>query len=184
MCVKEGMDMRKVMLLAVLFVALWCNSALAYTPVQMNDTYSLHEIIQRYNDYCRRVDSDITEFMIPGVFTKMDETYMPYTLAYSTENSLTGIATIFCINENGKVASFAVNVPKTHSASDCVTVASRIIRAMDDGHAWREVMESCARAIATEEMQIMWTPAAKRYYAFNGRTTQDSYQIIAFAAQD
>ena len=175
--------MRKVMLLAVLLISLWCNSALAYTEVQMNDNYSLHELIQRYNDYCKRTDSDFAEYMLLGTLNRESETYTPYTTAYSIKNSLTNILAIFCLNGNGKVVSFAVVVPKTRSSSDCVEIASRIVRAMDDGHGWEKVYVGCSMALSTGEVQRVWNPVVKRYYVFAGDSS-DCYRLLAYAFVD
>ena len=177
---------RQIALLVVCVLCMWCGSALAYTPVQFDDTHSLSDILERYNDYRRRVDSDgdTFKYLLPTSFIKYNESYMPYTTAYITQNSLTGIGVVFCINGNGRVASFTAIVPETYSASDAVVVASRIVRAMDDGHAWENVMTCCAKALQSDEMQVMWHPVTKRYYVFFGRKSEGTYQIMAFAAQD
>lgn len=175
--------MRKVMLLAVLFVSLLCNSALAYTEVQMNDNYSLHEIVQRYNDYCKRTDNNYAEFMLLGSLHREKTTYTPYTTAYSIQNHLSNILAIFCINDDGKVVSFGVIMPKTRSYSDCAEVGSRIIRAMNDGHSWEKVYVGCSMALSTGQIQKIWSIADKRYFVFSG-SSDDCYRLLAFACVD
>ena len=175
--------MRKVMLLAVLFVSLWCSSALAYSEVQMNDNYTLQELIQRYNDYCKRTDNNLAEFMLLGALVRESESYTPYTTAYSIKNPITNILAIFCLNGNGKVVSFAVVMPKTRSTSDCAEATSRIVRAMDDGHGWEKVYVGCSMALSTGEVQRVWNPVVKRYYVFAGDSS-DCYRLLAYAFVD
>jgi hypothetical protein len=183
MYMKEGMDMRKIMLLAVLFVSLWCNSALAWTMVQMDDNHSVYEIIQKYNDYCMRTDSNYAEYMLPTSLIKENTTYMEYTTTYSARNYLTDILVFFCINDNGKLSSFSVIIPKTRPESDCAEIASRIIRAINGGHSWEDVFVGCRKAVITGEVQVVWSPADKRCFVFNGGTEGDCYKLLAMAYQ-
>lgn len=174
---------KRIALLAVCILCMWCGSAMAFTEVQMNDNYSLHELIQRYNDYCKRYDDNYAEFMLLGSLTRERTTYTPYTTAYSIQNHLTNILAIFCLNDNGKVVSFAVIMPKTRSSSDCAEVASRIIRAMNDGHGWEKIYVGCSMALSTGQIQKVWSQVDKRYFVFNGESDEE-YRLLAFAYVD
>lgn len=174
---------RQVALIVVCVLCMWCGSALAFTEVQMNDNYSLHELIQRYNDYCTRTDDNLAEFMLLGSPIRERESYAPYTTAYTVQNHLTNIMAVFCLNDNGKVVSFAVIMPKTRSSSDCAEVASRIIRAMNDGHGWENIYVGCSMALSTGKTQMVWSLVDKRYFGFSG-SSSDCYRLLAFAYVD
>jgi hypothetical protein len=62
---KEGMDMRKAMLLAVLLVALFCGDGQCREVVQLNDRIGILTIAQRYNE---AIGSDNWEHQISTYF--------------------------------------------------------------------------------------------------------------------
>ena len=173
--------MRKVMLLAVLFVSLWCNSALAIEQVQMHDSYSLYDIIQKYNQYGSSVDDDVAQYMIPNSFTKWNDTFLPYTTTYYSQNHLSGIIVFACLNGQGKIVAFAVNVDKTRDKADCAIVASRLIQMMDSSNTYADVVHKCYASIATGERQMIYSNAAKRYYVATGSILESGYQCIIYA---
>jgi hypothetical protein len=181
MYMKEGMDMRKAMLLTVLFVALWCNSALAVTPVQMNDRYSLYDIVEKYNSDCAKLDDDFAKYMIPNSFTKMDDTFVPYTTAYAANNVLADVYFVACLNNNGKLVAFAVGVPKTRDRADCAIIASRLIQSIDSSNNYKEVVDRCYNSMVTGKPENLYSPTANRYYHFAGETKDNGYYLFVFA---
>jgi hypothetical protein len=110
---KEGMDMRKVMLLAVLFVALFCGYGQCREVVQLNDRIGILTIAQRYNE---AIGSDNWEHQISTYFIKSDDSFVPYTTTYCSEN-MSHVTFICAVNGAGLVTSYAVFVPKFSTGS-------------------------------------------------------------------
>lgn len=173
--------MKRILSLTVILLCLLFNSALAMTPVQMNDDYSLYDIIQKYNQYGSNVDDDTTAYMIPNSFSKWHDTFLPDTTTYYSQNFLSGITAFVSLNGQGKVVVFAVNVDRTRDKTDCAIVASRFIHIIDGSCEYKDVIHKCYVAMTTGERQMLYSNAAKRYYVISSNTIEDGYQCIVFS---
>lgn len=105
--------MRKVMLLVVLFVSLWCGYGQCRELVQLNDRMGILTIAQRYNE---AIGSNNWEHQISTYFIKSDESFVPYTTTYCSEN-MSHVSFICAVNGAGLVTSYAVFVPKFGTGS-------------------------------------------------------------------
>lgn len=173
--------MKKIMVMVALLVSVWCNSVMAMEQVQMHDSYSLYDVIQKYNKYSSSVDDDIAQYMIPDSFHKWDDTLVPYTTTYYSQNYLSGIVVFACLNGQGKIVAFAVSVDKTRDRADCAIITSRLIQMMDSSNKYSDVLHKCYASIVGEENQAIYSKATKRYYVVRGNVLEGGYQCLVYA---
>lgn len=180
---KEGMDMKKVMLLVALFVSLWCNSALAYTDVQLNDDYSLHEILAKYNQYCRNnmENQDMFNAIVRESPSMVDMNVMDGTTAYAT-SGIQDVMIIAGVNGNGKVSRIVLISPSSMENTINGLYAIRLMMVLDPRGDRTTIIDRIATAVSTKSVTFYQSPTQNRIYEFAHTITSNGGQMTIIGA--
>ncbi len=175
--------MGKVMLLAVLFVSLWCNSALAYTDVQLNDDYSLHEILAKYNQYCRNnmENQDMFNAIVRESPSMVDMNVMDGTTAYAT-SGIQDVMIIAGVNGNGKVSRIVLISPSSMENTINGLYAIRLMMVLDPRGDRTTIIDRIATAVSTKSVTFYQSPTQNRIYEFAHTITSNGGHMTIIGA--
>jgi hypothetical protein len=174
--------MKKVMVLVALFVSLWCNSALAY-DVQLNDDYSLHEILAKYNQYCRNnmETQDMFNAIVSESPTRVDMNIMDGTTAYST-SGVQDVIIMAAVNGNGKVSRIVLFSPSSMENIINGLYAVRLMMVIDPRGDRDTIVDKIATAVSTKGVTFYESPTQNRIYEFAHTVTSNGGHMTIIGA--
>jgi hypothetical protein len=179
------MKMKRALVLAVCFVCMWFGSALAVTQVQLDDDSTLYDLVERYNDLTKRINSDdFNGYMrerISDSFIRLNDTLIPYTTTYYSNNILTGTSIFASVNGNGLVSGVLIVVPNSQSSNVCAFAASRFIAILDSSLPYRDIQATCVRSLERQDSNMIYSVKHNRGYIVNGCNTDGYYRLAIIA---
>jgi hypothetical protein len=153
--------------------------------VQLNDDYSLHELLVQYNQYCRNNidDSESYKYWVSESAHQVDMPIMENTVTYSTQG-LQSVSILAAVNGNGKVSSIVVLSPISMERTQNALYAYRLLMALDPRNMDSQgVLEKVAYAVAYEKLQHYYSPTNNRHYSIMHHTTSNGNLTLIEAWQ-
>ena len=179
--------MRKIMLLAVLFISLWCGPAFASQQVQLDDNRTLYDIVEQYNNLTRKIMGNnidgYVEASIIASFMKTNDVMIPQTTTYQARNAAGSKYLFASVNGNGKVVGLLLVVSNTSSSNECVDAAARLLKTLDNKLTYRDIQNVCFNSFKWQKDNTIHSARNNRNYIVRGCNMKDYYRLFIMAVQ-
>lgn len=177
--------MRRIMLLAVFFVSLWCGSVFANQQVQLDDDRALYDIVEQYNNLTVKMMGNtidtINNRKFINSFIRTNDVIIPQTTTYKTITLMSNTHLFASVNENGKVVGLLLVVPNTFSSDYCVSDTARLLKVLDSKMNFADIQSVCYNSFKQQNDNAIHSSRNNRDYIVRGCNMKDRYRLFITA---